>query len=135
MLEPKDYTSPIQLNLNQHEAASIIEAIHDTLFRKVRWTVSPSHEAWHSLDFDIVKTSVDSLATAYALLYMSFRESVSEEDDPISPAFEEHFIISNEVWAVVDQIREADDWGDVKRHLHSETLCKACRELNLTPKD
>lgn len=129
-----DYTSPIQLNLNQHEAAAMIEAIHDGLFRKVRWTISPSHENWHSLDFEIVKVSIDSLATTYASLYMAFRESVSEEDDPISPDFEKAFIVSDEVWAVVDQIREAEDWDEVKRHLHSETLCMACRELNEVPK-
>lgn len=129
-----DYTSPIQLNLNQHEAASVIESVHDTLFRKVRWTISPSHEKWHSLDFEIVKASIDALATTYASLYMAFRESVSEEDDPISPDFEKAFIVSDEVWAVVDQIREAGDWDQVERHLHSETLCVACRELNKVPK-
>jgi hypothetical protein len=129
-----EYTSPIQLNLTQHEAASVIEAIHDALFRKVRWTISPSYEKWHSLDFTLVQVSIDSLAGIYTSLYMAFREDVGDGDDAIAPGFEKAFIISDEVWAVIDQIREADDWAGVKRHLHGESLCRACRELNRIPK-
>lgn len=123
----------IEVSLTQYEAASLIESAYDSLYRKVRWSISPSHEKWHELDFRIVKSSIDALATAYMQLYMAFRQSVGQ-GDAISPDFEDAFIIGQEVWDVIDSIRAAEDWDEVERHLHAESLCRACRELNRVPK-
>lgn len=120
----------IEISLTQYEAASIIEAIHDSLFRKVRWTINPNYDEWHKLDFTVVKASIDSLATAYLQIYMAFRQSIEEEHEEIDAAYEKAFIITDEAWKVIDQIRNSNDWSQVDRHLHSETLCRACRELN-----
>ena len=117
-----------------YEAASIIEAIHDSLFRKVRWTISPAYEEWHKLDFSIVKASVDSLATAYMQAYMAFRQSIEDDHGEIDPDYQEAFIITDDTWEVIDQVRYSDSWDEVEVHKHSETLCRACRELNRTPK-
>lgn len=126
----------VDVSYTQYEAASIIEAIHDSLFRKVRWTISPAHEHWHALDFQIVKSSIDSLATAYTQTYMAFRQSIDDLDDgeDISPDFEEAFIVPNEVWSVIDQITISDTWDEVEIHYHGESLCQACKELSRTPK-
>lgn len=124
----------IDVSYSQYEAASVIESIHDALFRKVRWTISPAYDAWHQLDFDVVRAAVDSLSTAYMQLYLAFRQSVEDSYDSIDPEFEKAFIIGQEAWEVIDQIRESKTWDDVERHLHGETLCRACREINRIPK-
>jgi hypothetical protein len=124
----------IEVSYTQYEIASIIEGIHDSLYRKVRWTVNPYHEAWHQLDFDIVLASIDSLSTAYMQSYMAFRQSIEDGGgEAISPEYEQAFIIPDNVWEVIDQIRSCEDWEEVEKHLHSETLCRTCRELARIP--
>lgn len=127
--------SEITLSFNQYEAAGLIEATHDSLFRKVRWTISPAYEEWHRVDFGIVKASIDALSTAYLQLYMAFRQSIDDlDEEKIDPSFEESFVIGPEAWEVIDQIRSSDDWDQVERHLHGESLCRACRDINRIPK-
>lgn len=124
----------IQVSYTQYEMAAIIEGIHDSLFRQVRWTVSPAHDRWKSLDFEIVRASIDALSTAYGQSYMAFRQSVIEDSEAISEDYERAFIIPDEVWEVIDQIRSCEEWSNVELHLHNESLCQACRLLSKIPK-
>ncbi len=125
----------IEVSYTQYEMASVIEGIHDSLFRRVRWTISPAYEKWNSLDFKIVKASIDSLATAYGQSYMAFRQSIDEDEgEAIAPEYEKAFIIPDEVWDVIDQIRSCETWEEVEQHRHADSLCQACRLLSRIPK-
>ncbi len=124
----------IEVSYTQYEMASVIEGIHDSLFRQVRWTVSPHHEKWKALDFDIVKASIDALSTAYGQSYMAFRQSINEDEEAISEEYEKAFIIPDLVWEVIDQIRSSEDWEGVEPHHHNDSLCQSCRLLSKIPK-
>lgn len=113
----------MNLELQPHEVAAVVEALHDALLQRVKWSLMPGNPShWRKLDFEIARSAIDLLASSYAKAIMLFRDLPNEE---ISPEFLVMFTIEREVWNEIDQITIADKWEDVKLHRH-QTLTEGC---------
>lgn len=118
----------IKLELEPQEVASIIEALHDGILRRLAWTTSTSQKQWRGLPILTVQLVMDSMLSSYAKAVMSFRET---EDIQKDERFEGAFSFNEEVWDMLDQITKAKTWDDVELHpFHSEKgECAACDNI------
>ena len=109
------------IELSATEASLLIAAVHDALLRSVRWSIGPEG-SWRSVALEEAQNYIQTFAVLHSKIWMILKDY----DEPES-SFEETFMIPQIVWDVVDEITTATSWDQVERHLHSPTLCRACR--------
>ena len=113
------------IELSGEEASLLIEATTDALYQRVRWSIGHKGK-WQTLPFDQVQMYLRALSTLHTKAWMVLRDI----DTDIMSEFSDAFMIPDIVWDLIDEITKATTWADAPKHLHSETLCKACRVLS-----
>jgi hypothetical protein len=120
----------IPLNLEPAQLAGVIEAVHDAILRRVRWsTVEASqYQTWRRLDIETVQVVIGNLKGAYAEALMVYQEA----DFMKSPEFATTFMLPDEVWDLLDTILHAESWEEVPTHpIHSiADNCPVCGAIS-----
>lgn len=68
---------PITVHLTEMQLPAAIEAAHDALIRRVAWTVFRSAR-WEGVDWETVRTIVDSTASLYMTLMFVAKDQPAE---------------------------------------------------------
>lgn len=113
----------INLQISPEELAATIEALHDTILRRLRWTIYPGHQHWKGLEWEIVREVVSQLVQAYTKAMMSFREL----EVPVNPNFVKVFGFPTETWDLLAEISVAQNWSEAPVHKPCE--CPACSKI------
>ena len=119
-------TMNVDLTLAPEELAATVEALHDTLLRRLKWTVYPGHSHWKSLDWQVAHDVLDQLVQAYTKAMMTFRSM--EVPQGIEPTFDDVFGLPVEIWELLNQVSLADSWEKAPVHTRSED-CKVCFKI------
>lgn len=109
------------IGLTANEASLLIAAVHDALLRSIRWSIGPEG-SWRSVPLEDAQNYIQTFAVLHSKIWMVLKDYEEPEH-----SFEKAFMIPDIVWDVVDGITTATSWDQVDKHLHSPTLCKACR--------
>ena len=115
----------VNLEIAPDELAGIIEALHDGVLRRVRWTVysDQNFEKWRELDIKVVQQVMNGMTGAYAKAVMVYRDAQFKNQG----SFEAAFLWPDEVFDVIYEIIDAESWEDLKLHpVHSPEACKVC---------
>jgi len=119
----------VDLTLGPAELAATIEALHDAILRRVRWTTveHDQFQTWRSLELETVQAVLDNLVSAYTKAIMLYRES----DFAKSQSFESTFLLKPEVWELLNDVTVATTWTDVPTHpVHSYAdRCPVCGSI------
>ena len=118
-------SEPKLLNLSVAELASLIEALHDAILRRLRWCVSPDFQHWRNLEIETVQAVMNSLVSTYTKAMMVWGES----DFYKSKMFEDTFTMSDEIWDLLADITKATDWNGVPYHENHLRDCDFCFEI------
>lgn len=118
----------VQLTLTPHELAATIEALHDALIRRMKWTLQRDErrtpDGWGNLRFETAQTIINQLSSSLAKAMMLFREQ-----DNLDPEFEELFTPTEEMWDLIAQVTLAGTWQEAPVHgRHSS--CEVCTSLS-----
>lgn len=128
---PEDYdvdiTAELQLTLTGGQVATLIEATVDALYKRLQWSVRMDSK-WRELPIAYAAQMVRDLEQAHGRLYLAFRDLGHLHDQ-----FEKAFIISDEVYDLIDMITDARSWDDVTEHRHSPSLCSVCKVIYRVP--
>lgn len=95
------------------ELCSVLEALHDGIRDRFRWSISNPTGPWRSLDFEIARSSIDLLVQAYTKTMMVIQGWPTEVLDP---EFIRTFMLPSEVWDLLAEITTAKDWDHVPQH-------------------
>jgi hypothetical protein len=120
-------TAELELTLTGGEVATLIEASHDALYKRLQWTVREGSN-WRDLDILYAGQMVTDLVQAHTKLYLAFRELGHLHDE-----FEKAFMITDDVYELIDTITDANSWDQVPTHRHAESLCQLCRKIGRVP--
>jgi len=115
----------LNFEVTPNELAGIIEALHDGIIRRLKWSVyaDDAHMKWRSLELVIVQEVIDNFISAYSKAVMLYREQGFKGADK----FEEHFVFGDEIFDVLAGITTATTWDEVPMHpVHSPVSCKVC---------
>jgi hypothetical protein len=120
------------LELRPAELAGIIEALHDSVLRRLSWSTSQAiPNKWRELDLQLVQTVLDTMVAAYTKAVMTFREERGKKQG-FATEFEDSFSFPDEVWDLLDSITTATTWDEVTihpAHLDNCTVCATIRGL------
>jgi hypothetical protein len=115
----------VALEVLPEELAGIIEALHDGVLRRIRWTCYADHDfaGWKGLDIGIVQTVMSAMQNAYVKSVMTYRDA----DYKNRGSFEAAFLWPDEVFEILDEIMTAQSWDEVPKHpVHDPVSCKVC---------
>lgn len=104
----------VLLKLSPAQLAGVIEALHDAVLRRVRWSTVPNsdYQTWRTLPLTTVQTVVDNMVSAYVESLMVFQEA----DFAKSESFADRFTLQSEVFDLLAAITAAETWDDVPTH-------------------
>jgi hypothetical protein len=122
-MDSPEITAELNLTLTGGEVATMIEASMDALYKRLQWSIRVGTR-WRDLDILYAGQMITDLVQAHTKLYLAFRELGHLHD-----AFEEAFMITDEVYELIDTITDASSWGQVLTHRHAESLCQLCRKI------
>jgi hypothetical protein len=117
----------IEVSIDEHQLAAIIEATHDALIKRVKWTVMrESH--WAALDYEVVRMSVGALAEAYTTFVFTARDLPPEA---FHGEFFSVFGVTSDMWNLINAIVYGKGWENVPIHPHmpghpSRPACGLC---------
>lgn len=106
---------PITVHLTEMQLPAAIEAAHDALIRRVAWTVFRSAR-WEGVDWETVRTIVDSTASLYMTLMFVAKDQPAES---FHEKFFGTFMLPKDVWDLVSAITFGEKWEDVPTHPHN----------------
>lgn len=117
----------IQINLDEYQLAATIEATHDALIKRVKWTVIREPH-WAGLDYQIIKMSISHLAQAYTTFMFAARDLPSEA---FHSEFFSTFSIEPDMWGLINAITFGKNWESMPIHPHmpghpSRPACSLC---------
>jgi hypothetical protein len=115
----------VSLEVSPDELASIIEALHDGVLRRIRWTsyADQGFEKWKKLDLEIVQQVINGMFSAYTKGVMTYRDA----DFTNRASFEDAFLWPDEVFDLLYGILDAESWDSVPNHrVHKPAECKVC---------
>jgi len=120
-----DEAPKVALNVTPNELAGVIEALHDGVLRRIRWTVfsDQNFERWRSLDLGTVQTVIENMVSGYTTAVMTYRDAGFKN----RAAFETAFLWPDEIFEIISGILQAESWDEVEKHpVHSPESCKVC---------
>ena len=122
----------IDISLDEHQLAATVEATHDALIKRVRWTVTRESQAWNDLDFPTVKACVAQLAEAYT----TFMFAARDVPDSFHSEFYNMFSVDSDMWNIINAITYGKGWENVPIHPHmpghpSRPACSVCDSFEL----
>lgn len=115
------------LVLAPEELAGVIEALHDGILRRLRWSTYKSLEytKWRQLELETVQIVIDGFVAAYTKAVMLYREQEFKYNK-----FEDQFIFGDEVWDLLADITTAKTWDEVPFHpVHAPKDCVVCATI------
>ena len=112
----------IDLILESGELTATIEALHDAILRRIRWSVSPQFTTWRRLDIRTAQLVINAMISAYTKAMMTYRDS----DIAKHEQFEERFIFSTEIFDLLNDFTVAERWEDLPFHEDHEDGCAIC---------
>lgn len=116
--------------LNVYELTAIVEAVHSQLLRYLRWTIDPTGGPWNGLEYPIAQDAIDTLASSYSKLMMTFKDAVADTSLPLHPEIMATLSIPNEVWDQITAVTLATDWENSPVHpACSNNPCSICQTL------
>ena len=125
--------SSITLELTPSELAGVIEALHDGVLRRLRWSTvdDPRFQTWRTLDVEVVQMVIDAMLAAYTKAVMTFREA-REVVSGVATEFEDSFSFKTEVWDLLADITKAKSWDDMPIHpIHAHSdKCPVCGSIS-----
>lgn len=113
----------VTFTLTGGEIATLIEAAHDSLYKRLKWSISLDTK-WRDLPVGYASQMVKDLEQAHTKLYLAFRELGNMHDE-----FDEAFLIPDEVYELIDQVSSMQSWDEIETHRHAPSLCKLCKTL------
>lgn len=123
---------PVQLEVTDQHLATLIEATHDALIKRVKWTVTrESH--WANLEFETMQMCISLLAETYTLLVFTARDLPS---DAFYPTFFDVFGVSSDMWEIINSITYGKSWEAVPVHPHmpgnpNRPACALCDSFEM----
>ena len=121
---PEPEIASIEWSLSPYEMAATIEALHDAVLRRLKWTVQRERKHWSQLDWEVVTEVVNQAAQAYSKAVMTLR---SLDDLHVNPKFYEAFEIPTEGWDLINDIFLADSWDEAP--VHDPCDCRLCFKM------
>jgi len=120
-------SSSLSLDLEPEELAGVIEALHDGILRRMRWSTykSPEYAQWRRLELETVQIVIDGFIAAYTKAVMLYREQKFRYN-----LFEDKFVFHQEVWDLLAEITTANSWDSVPYHnVHMPEDCIVCATI------
>lgn len=117
----------MNLEVTPSELTGIIDAAHDAILKRLKWSIypNPEYSNWQTLDIEVLQTVLDGMVAAYTKASMLHREQPST-----STQFEEAFKFPPEIWDLLAAVTTAKTWDDIPKHaIHSPEACKVCCAL------
>lgn len=111
------------LILEPDELCAVVQGLRANICDRLFWMMSPEHPI-RTCDLEDENKVLDHLVQAYSKAMM-----VAKESPQIVTEFKEYFMLSPEVWSMLDRVAKAVTWDDVPMHTHSPLTCKLCEEL------
>lgn len=121
----------VELKLEPNELTAVIEALHDGILRRLRWTTidHPQYKVWRTLEIETVQIVIDNFVSSYGKALMVYREA----DFTKSPTFNDKFMLPDEVWDLLNGITIATSWDDVPVHDIHLKDCTVCGLIQGVP--
>jgi hypothetical protein len=118
----------VELILTPYELAATVEALHDTLLRRLKWTIYPGHTHWQKLDWDVAHDVIDQLGQAYTKAMMTFR--TMDVPQGVADEFFPTFALSDEIWDLLNDVSMAQSWEEAPSHSrHDPKECSVCFKI------
>jgi hypothetical protein len=112
------------LELTPDELCAVVQGLRTSICERLYWMLSPHHPI-RGEDFDDQTATLNHMVKAYSKAMMVARDSQA-----IAPEFKAYFMLSDDVWTMLDQLHRSMSWGDVPTHSHVSALgCALCDEL------
>jgi hypothetical protein len=123
----------VSLKLRPSELAGVIEALHDGVLRRLRWSTvdAPEFQTWRKQNIELVQIVLDTMIAAYTKAVMTFREE-REKEQGFATEFEDEFSFPDEVWDLLTAITTATSWDEVPIHpIHMpKEKCTICGTIS-----
>lgn len=118
-----------QVGYTPDEMCSVLEALHDAIRDRLRWTIADTDSPWQNLDFEIARASIDMLVQAYGKTFMTIS---GWDKEMLDPEFLDTFTLDPMTWDILAEITNAKDWNHVPRHAFdpNDETCPVCVYLN-----
>lgn len=120
---------PITLTLEATELCALLEALHEHLILRAKWTLQRQErqtpDGWAHLDLPIVQAVIDQSMNAYAKAMMALRDIPEEQ---VHPEFRAMVTPPPQLWDLMNEIGLARTWADVPTH-EQHSNCAVCSQL------
>jgi hypothetical protein len=116
----------IGLHLEPQELASVVEALHDAILRRLSWSVLEVHKGWRELPIRHAQTIIDASVSAYVKGMMMFTSANFDKN----PDYRVEFSFPDKVWDTLTEFTQAKSWNDVPFHGTHGDRCPVCRKFN-----
>lgn len=111
------------LELTPAELCSTVDALRSAVSDRIGLAIHQD-EFWQDNGFADAQNVFDTMVSAYSKGMMLVKET-----EGIAPAFVDHFLLSDEMWEVIDQISLANSPADLPVHDHKWESCVLCSKL------
>lgn len=118
----------INLVLTPGELTATIEALHDAVLRRIRWSITPEFP-YRRLDITIAQDVINAMIAAYTAALMEYRTGEFAKLE----AFEERFTFPKDIWDILAEFTKANKWSQVSVHPPHTSGCDLCEVLLGTP--
>lgn len=126
-------TNEVTVALDSDDLMSSVEALHESLGRRIRWLLDINHPARDTVPWDTFRSHLKWMVNAFYRMRIAYREALEtsggtdEERQIAQDWIEEHMFFPPAVEKVFDQALIADDWEEFEHHpRHPVLSCEIC---------
>lgn len=111
------------VNVTPDELAATVEALYESVIRRIKWCVDPTSPEWEALEWEHALECVTGSVQAYTKTLMAMREV-----ENVSPEFLEIMQFPDSMWDLINKVTLAESWDDVPTHWHRkpDRSCEIC---------
>lgn len=118
----------LTLTLGAGEAIATLEAIHDVLIRRVRWSTDPDPVFRENCPLDAAQEVINGLITAYFTVLNTLRDNGIN----VHPEFLPMIHLSETFMDLIARITLADSWDQLDIHPEHDEECEVCETFART---